>query len=215
MTAVSWFDGDIPQLQTMLFEAREALDLSLSIIRNKHAASATGTQQPCDLSPVFRLLKCLQAKTTASEDHISTKLVETIRELFQHTLRLGGLNFDGNARRKKSLMDFLCCLPEMAEQTMTKKNLQATFVEAGIGFLRHARNMFRWQNILGYQNRLSCMLGINFCILRKPSSTPRLAKSRMLTCMLLEFPAVSAIHCACNSTIVNLILNNTGPAIRY
>ena len=29
-------------------------------------------------------------------------------------------------------MDFLCCLPEMAEQTMTKKNLQVPFVEAGM-----------------------------------------------------------------------------------
>ena len=28
MTAISWFGGNIPQLQTILFEAREALDNS-------------------------------------------------------------------------------------------------------------------------------------------------------------------------------------------
>ena len=29
-------------------------------------------------------------------------------------------------------MEFLSCLPEMAEQTMTKKNLQVPFVKAGM-----------------------------------------------------------------------------------
>ena len=52
-TMVSWFDGDIPQLQTMLFEAREVVDVVIRIICCKHAATATGTQEPCDLSPVF------------------------------------------------------------------------------------------------------------------------------------------------------------------
>ena len=32
MTTVLWFDGDIPQLQTILFKSREALDLALRII---------------------------------------------------------------------------------------------------------------------------------------------------------------------------------------
>jgi hypothetical protein len=48
MTAVSWFDCDIGQLQTLLFEAREALDDAEHIICNKHYTAATGTQQPCD-----------------------------------------------------------------------------------------------------------------------------------------------------------------------
>mmetsp|Transcript_11132 Transcript_11132/g.23782 ORF Transcript_11132/g.23782 Transcript_11132/m.23782 type:complete len:92 (+) Transcript_11132:1069-1344(+) len=60
LKCVSWSDGDIGQLQTLLFEAREALDDAEKIYRNKHSAVATGTQQPCDLSPVVRLLKHLQ-----------------------------------------------------------------------------------------------------------------------------------------------------------
>ena len=43
MTTVSWVDGNIPQLQTMMLESCETLDLVLNIIHNKHAASATGT----------------------------------------------------------------------------------------------------------------------------------------------------------------------------
>ena len=69
LKAVSWFDGDIGQLQTMLYEAREALDDAERICRNKHAAAATGTQQPCDLSPVFQLLRQPQKILTARDDN--------------------------------------------------------------------------------------------------------------------------------------------------
>mmetsp|Transcript_26066 Transcript_26066/g.56458 ORF Transcript_26066/g.56458 Transcript_26066/m.56458 type:complete len:159 (+) Transcript_26066:346-822(+) len=40
LTAVSWFDGDIPQLQTMLYEAREAMDRIEKIRINKHSSAA-------------------------------------------------------------------------------------------------------------------------------------------------------------------------------
>eukprot|EP00985_Skeletonema_marinoi_P012818 scaffold6265_cov120-Skeletonema_marinoi.AAC.10 len=38
LKACSWFDGDIGQLQTMIDEAREALDEAEKICRNKHSA---------------------------------------------------------------------------------------------------------------------------------------------------------------------------------
>ena len=100
--AISWFDGDIPQLQTMLFEAREAVDLAERIIRNKHAAAATGTQQPCDLSPVFRLLKFIQLRTTAT-DVTATGLGNVIKSLFAYNLRAGGLNLDANPKKEKKV----------------------------------------------------------------------------------------------------------------
>ena len=53
MKEISWFDGNIPHLQTMMFKAREALDKSECIIQNKYLVPSTVTQQPCDLSPVF------------------------------------------------------------------------------------------------------------------------------------------------------------------
>ena len=89
MKEISWFDGDIPQLQTMMFKAREALDKSECIIQNKHLVPSTVTQQPCDLSPVFRLLKYLHAQTTARNDTI-VGVVNTIHDLFAFQLSSSG-----------------------------------------------------------------------------------------------------------------------------
>jgi len=147
LTAVSWFDGDIPQLQTMLYEAREALDVTESIIRNKHAAAATGTQQPCDLSPVFRLLKFIQKRLTATED-TCIGLKNILYNLFKFNLRARGLNLDGNPRKKKALIDFLLCLPEMLEKTMTKDNLRIAFVEAGL-IDRETMNFANFDKLMG------------------------------------------------------------------
>ena len=131
MTAVSWFDGDIlPQLQAMVYESRESADLADQITRNKHAASATGTQQPCDLSPVFRPMKKHQKKNTSKNDRVSG-LKKIILELFSE-LRKKGLNLNGNRGKKNGLIDILCCSPEMQEQIMTKKHLSVPFVEAGM-----------------------------------------------------------------------------------
>ena len=131
LKACSWFDGDIGQLQTMLYEAREALDDVEKIVHNKHSAASTGTQQPCDLSPVFRLMKQMQMHTTA-KDSVACGLRETIEQLFSVDLRLKGLNLDRNPRKKKSLIDFLLCLPELLEATMKKRHIIKSFVEAGM-----------------------------------------------------------------------------------
>lgn len=104
LKCVSWSDGDIGQLQTLVYEAREALDEAENIIRNKHASASTGRQQPCDLSPVFRLLKLFQRDTTAKDD-VACGLAETIDEYFANILRAGGLNLDGNPRKKKALIE--------------------------------------------------------------------------------------------------------------
>ena len=93
LKACSWFDSDIGQLQTMIDDAKK-------IVRNKHSAASTGTQQPCDLAPIFRLLKQLQKLTTAKES-VACGLRETLDEYFSVHLRRKGLNLDGNPRRKK------------------------------------------------------------------------------------------------------------------
>lgn len=115
----------------MLYEAKEATDEALRIIRNKHSAAATGTQQPCDLSPVFRLLKKLQKITTAKDD-VACGLAEVVHEYINVHLRAKGLNLDGNQRKKKAFIDFLLCLPENLEKVLTKKNISNSFVEAGM-----------------------------------------------------------------------------------
>ncbi len=131
LNACSWFDGDIGQLQTMIDEAREALDEAEKICRNKHSAASTGRQQPADLSPVFKLIKAFQLNATAKDD-VACGLSQTIDEYFSTILRAGGLNLDGNPRKKKALIDFLLCLPEMMERSMLKKHIKRGFVEAGM-----------------------------------------------------------------------------------
>ena len=42
------------------------------------------------------------------------------------------MNLNGNRGKKNGLVDFLCCIPEMLEQIMTRKNLSVPFVEAGM-----------------------------------------------------------------------------------
>jgi len=131
LTAIAWSDGDIPQLQTMMFEARRATDETMNIIRNKHSAAATGTQQPCDLSPVFRLLKEVSKRLTAKNDVAATiGLPKIIDDLFQFQLPKQGLNLD--ARKKRALIDFLKCFPRIMEHAMKKEHMQHPFVEAGM-----------------------------------------------------------------------------------
>ena len=129
MKCVSWFDGDIGQLQTMIYEAREALDEAERIVRNKHSAASTGTQQPCDLSPVFQLIKAMQGRTTA-KDSVAVGLRDTLDQFFSDYLSVKGLNLD--YRKKKALINFLRCLPEILEATMKKKHISQSFLEAGM-----------------------------------------------------------------------------------
>lgn len=126
MTVVSWFDGYIGQLQTMIDKAREALDDTEKICCNKHSATSAGTQQPCDLSPVFKLMKQLQKIMNAKRDN-ACGLAQTINQLFDVYLKEKGLNLA--YRKKKALIDFLLCLPELLEAMMKKQHIKKSFVQ--------------------------------------------------------------------------------------
>ena len=130
LEAILWSDGDIAQLQTFLFEAREALDEAERIVRNKHTASSTGTQQPCDLSPVFRLIKAVQARLSG-KDTMKKQFIDMIDELFDKQLKEKGLNLDGNPRKKRALIDFLLTVNEMMDKCMTEKNVRKGFIAGG------------------------------------------------------------------------------------
>ena len=80
---------------------------------------------------MFRLLKYIQSRVTAVGD-TAIGLVDTIDELFEYQLRAGGLNLDGNPRKKKGLRDFLRCIPETLEKIQTKDNLRLPFAAAGM-----------------------------------------------------------------------------------
>ena len=56
-TAVSWCDGDIPQLKAI----KEALELFTDnrVIVKKQSAGSSETRQPCDLAAPFKIIRNL------------------------------------------------------------------------------------------------------------------------------------------------------------
>lgn len=131
LKAVSWCDGTIGQLQNILFQSRETEDEKERICRNKQSAAATGTQQLCDLAPIFRILR-KTANTVTVKDDIACGLADTIQTLFSTKLRKKGLNLDGNYQNKRALIDFLVCLPEMLKASLKKKHIKQGFLESGM-----------------------------------------------------------------------------------
>ena len=107
------------------------MDEAERIIRNKHPASGTGTTQPADLTPVFKLIKALQKKLDGKES-MSKKLIEMLKNLFNVELRKEGLNLDGNPRKKSALISFLLVVNEIIDKSCTESNIQKGFRVAGI-----------------------------------------------------------------------------------
>ena len=127
--AISWFDGDIEQLRTMMFEAREALDEARRMCRNTHSAAATGTRQPCDVSPVFRVSRKPQSSRTARGDTVVGR-ADKIRDLLAGELWAKGRTLDGNYRKKRARFDFLASVPELLEVCWKRHSIRWSFVEA-------------------------------------------------------------------------------------
>ena len=71
----------------------------------------------------------MQGHTTA-KDSVAVGLRDTLDQFFSDYLSVKGLNLD--YRKKKALIDFLRCLPEILEATMKKKHISQSFVEAGM-----------------------------------------------------------------------------------
>ena len=88
------------------------------------------TQQPCNSSPVFCLIKQLQKLSTA-KDVTDCGLTQIIDVYFTRHLHSKGLNLDGNLLKKKALVDFIFCLPVILEATMKMRHIRNSFVEAG------------------------------------------------------------------------------------
>ena len=102
LAVVSWCDGNIGQLQIMIFESQEAKDEKEQTCWNKHFATATSTQRPANRAPIFRILRQTASFVTAKCGS-AVGLVDTIQTLFSTTLRKQGLNLDGNHQKKKAL----------------------------------------------------------------------------------------------------------------
>ena len=67
LTCVSWVDGGMTQLQSIVDSNQQALEEKLKVFTCKQSASRTAVEQACDVSPVFRSINALQ-KSISMED---------------------------------------------------------------------------------------------------------------------------------------------------
>jgi len=126
-TAVSWCDGDIPQLNAI----KSSLELFADnkIITNKQCAASAGIRQPADLTPVFRIIRQLLPLHTVRNllpERCPAK--RKIHEAFQSD-RLAGLKLTHT--KTHALIDFISVLPRILSTACTVDNIKKGFLVNG------------------------------------------------------------------------------------
>ena len=127
-TAMSWCDGDIPQLKTI----KEALELFADnrVIMNKQSAASSGTCQPCDLAAPFKIIRnLLPTHTVRDLPPERCPMRRKVHKAFQSN-ELKGLKLTNT--KKNALIDFIAVLPSILSKAFNIPNIQKGCLEAGI-----------------------------------------------------------------------------------
>jgi hypothetical protein len=124
-TVVSSQDGDAEQRRDLTDERRLEREGTLRIIANKHNPARTGTEQPADLTPVFRMLKQQVERTT------SAGMQSTLRTNFEREYTALGNALNIKLTHLESLKDFIFSAPEILAKSATAANIRSGFLEAG------------------------------------------------------------------------------------
>jgi hypothetical protein len=128
LTGVSWCDGDMSQVKAVTSEHQLFTDNK--VIANKQNAARSGVEQPADLAKVFKVMKKESSVHTVSDiDPNQHAMKKIVWEAF-HGEQLNCLNLKD--RTKRSLIDFISCLPEMATKAATRSNIMHGFYECGL-----------------------------------------------------------------------------------
>jgi hypothetical protein len=122
-TVLSSQDGDAEQRRVLTDERRLEREGTLRIITNKHNPARTGTEQPADLTPVFRMLKQQVERTT------SAGMQSTLRTNFEREYTALGNALNIKPTHLESLKDFSA--PEILAESATAANIRSGFLEAG------------------------------------------------------------------------------------
>ena len=125
-TVVSSQDGDAEQRRVLTDERRLEREGMLRIITNKHNPARTGTEQPADLTPVFRMLKQQGGRTT------SAGMQSTLRTNFERDYAALGSALNIKPTHFESLKDFILSAPEILAKSATATNIRAGFLEVGL-----------------------------------------------------------------------------------
>ena len=127
LTAVSWCDGDLSQIDAITNSI--PLFAENKIVANKQHAARSGVEQPADVSRVFKQIK--QLINTTSNAHLPIERCP-MKKLLSEAISedLSCIKLASNKRG--ALIDFISILPEVATKACTKSNIQHGFIEAGI-----------------------------------------------------------------------------------
>jgi hypothetical protein len=128
LRAAVYCDGANLQLKAITNPEQQLLDKELKICDGKQAGGATGTQQPCDLSPVFRLLKQMEKQSKSEDMMPCVQLRRIIVDVIKSNSDIVCL-----AKAKvDQIAGFASRLPAMMARVVSAKNIQRGFVEAGM-----------------------------------------------------------------------------------
>jgi len=129
LTAMSWLDGARDQLAAIITELTQEAEAIMKVVTNKHHAAATGTQQPCDLASIFRLLNtlekrgCIPAGTSMA---LRARLASSFKVLSDSGVLLL------RPTKLQLLLSFLANVPALYAKAVTPERVAGGFDEAGM-----------------------------------------------------------------------------------
>jgi hypothetical protein len=131
LSSVSWCDGDLAQIATIVEEDTMSIYSTEKICVNKQNAARSGTEQAADLTTTFKMLHKLQRKVSLadiySDDHGLKFVVE---HGFRNLAAQGKLRLRPN--KTHALVDFISSVPQILSQAATPANIRHGFVANGM-----------------------------------------------------------------------------------
>lgn len=164
-TAVTWMDGAALPIAAVVDELSLEVEALLKIIVCKHCAASSATEQPCDLSVIFRVLKLLAATgttTTPAQRSLRAKIKSSIQGCDELNLKDAQI---------KTVCDFLACVPDNLTKACTGKNIIDGFTSAGM-LDKETATWPDFKNVLGTCRRPLLEAEVALC----HSSYPQLLK---------------------------------------
>ncbi|KAL7498904.1 hypothetical protein ACHAWT_008594 [Skeletonema menzelii] len=145
LTAVSWCDGDLAQIATIVSDIERLTENLIHALKQNAARSAR--EQAADLARVFNNLKKYIETFSAKDSAGATMMHQKIAKAMETLEKTGDLKMS-KPNHKKALLDFLAILPMAATKAATVDNIQHGFIQNGM-IDRETKRFPVLANILG------------------------------------------------------------------
>ena len=129
LTAVCWIDGAGPQLNATVSQIQLELDKNMKVITNKHSASRTAVEQPCDRGPCFRSFRKISNRVTR-DDIPATGLQAKVHSKFIDLHKNGILMLA--PLKSGALIDFIGSYPTIVSKACPTSSVADGFITNGM-----------------------------------------------------------------------------------